>query len=117
MCVWGKRGKRRRKREGGKVGEKGEREGQNDGGRRGSGARAREGEGEKKGEVVTERGRKGKRMGETRGFEKPTRRMPLQMHFQSKVYFKGSCFREHDLDYQGETTSQTMTSTFFKVSK
>lgn len=84
MCVWGKRGKRRRKREGGKVGEKGEREGQNDGGRRGSGARAREGEGEKKGEVVTERGRKGKRMGETRGFEKPTRRMPFGCTFNPK---------------------------------
>lgn len=41
----------------------------------------------------------------------------LQVPFLSKMYFKGSYFGECDLDYQGEATSQTMTSAFFKLSK
>lgn len=61
--------------------------------------------------------------GEGRGSERDKRiretnqEDALRMHFLSKVYFKGSCFRECDLQYQQEATSQTMTSTFFKPSK
>lgn len=61
--------------------------------------------------------------GEGRGSERSKRMREtsqedaLGMHFLSKMYFKGSCFRVCDLQYQGEATSQTMTSTFFKPSK
>lgn len=60
--------------------------------------------------------RKRKREGDKR-IRETNQEDAFRMHFLSKVDFKGSCFRECDLHYQGEATSQTMTSTFFKPSK